>query len=339
MTDDFSEKVLQLCNDTFSSMYRYVFKPYWHDGKFMARMARNYCLTDWAQARYEVYVPIREHLDGSNLSYYRVVVKILPEIDRETARAESCRLQRPVLRPMGIIDSELQVLIAPRLKSRGFVRGFRHVQKPGYLTAVIVTKFPEFAMKRLLVLICEFLRKRIRKLFEKLEIQPWQHDYIKEERLHLYYKYIIERFTHNVATTIKCLCHTLDWLLGKLKAVLREIGVQNMVQAALTSLRTLPRQLQGRALELLAVAVQGKGTVATVGSSATIHEGSLNKKFTRVNFSGQAREKLVYEKFKPAKWREMTSPTYHDCPEGRAQLDLSCSWKPCRFGCRLWGGW
>ncbi|MEM2146368.1 MAG: hypothetical protein QW279_13475, partial [Candidatus Jordarchaeaceae archaeon] len=85
---EYCDKLLQYCNETFSTMYAKIFKKYWHDGRYYAKMNRNYATTDWQRAQYEVYIPTRENQD-QNLSYFRLTVKVLPEVDAETAHAEA----------------------------------------------------------------------------------------------------------------------------------------------------------------------------------------------------------------------------------------------------------
>jgi len=254
----YCDRVLELCNHAFSPMYYRVFKRYWHDGKVMARMARNYCATDWENGVYEVYIPVRERLDGANMQYYRIVVKVVPEVDPWIARDEAKRLsENPLYPPLGVVDSELVAIVAPRRKARGFIRGFRHIQKRGYLTAVIISKVPEFTFKRLLTLITNFLKTRINKLLEKLHLENWQKDYVSEDRLYYIISNIIERFSYGIAVTLRSLSHSLSWLLAKLKTVFREIGLQNTVISALRTIRKLPESDQVRAVQLLVACIQG----------------------------------------------------------------------------------
>lgn len=252
----YADKILQFCNETFSTMYHNIFKRYWHDGTFYAKMSQSYASTDRENGLYEFYVPTRDDPSGC-MAYYRIAVKVVPELDSQTARQESLLVQKPMRTPMGYIDSELIALVTPKLKSRGFIRGFRHKPKKGYLTASIITKVPEIAFKRLLTLIQNFLERRIKALLETLDIPQWKLNY-KEASL-LYYveeaTYIIERFSHAIASTIRCFSHSLSWVKGKIKSVLHEIGVQNMTKLALKPLKDLPRSFQIRVLNELAVVV------------------------------------------------------------------------------------
>jgi hypothetical protein len=212
-------------------------------------MSRNYVSTDWQNGQYEVYIPTRESLE-SNMQFFRIAIKVTSEVDNATARTLAQTLQKPQITPIGIIDSELQVIIAPKLKSRGFIRGFKHTKKPGYLTAVVVSKIPEIAFKRILVLVAKFLEKRLDKLLERLDFQPWQLDY--RENKTLYYtimRSIIERYSHSIALTIKSFSHVLSWVKGKLRSILHEIGLQNMAKLALRPLEQLSRNDRIEVLE------------------------------------------------------------------------------------------
>lgn len=232
---EYVSNILQQANTSFSVMYHKIFKQYWHDGKFTARMSQNYVFTDWQKGVYEVFIPTRED-PTANLSFFRIAIKVLEKADSETVKAESTAMQRPFKMPMGIIDSELIVLVAPHLKRRGFIRGFRHVNKKGYLTAVVVSTIPEIAFKRILHLLVNFFDKRVTKFLEALGFNaPWQYDY--KERSMLYYTYnIIERFSHSIGLTLKTLSHSLGWFKNQLKDVYREIGRQNMAKMAFQTL-------------------------------------------------------------------------------------------------------
>lgn len=237
------DRMLELCNETFSPLYHHVLKQYWHNNVLQARMPHNQVVTNWQDGKYEVYIPTRDSLDR-NMQYYRVVIHVVPELDRDLAKRESITLQTPLNIPNGIIDSELQVVVAPTRtakarKERQFLRGFRHIPKPGYLTAVVVCKIPEIAFKRILTLMSKFIEKRILKLLESLNFYPWQHDYSKLERFYYTYTYIVEKFGYSLASTLKCFSHVLNWINGKVKAVKREIGRQSMVKMAFQKVREL----------------------------------------------------------------------------------------------------
>jgi len=232
---EFADRVLELCNHFFSPMYARVFKKHWNNGVF-SRVKRNYCATLWDEGIYEVYTPTRENIE-CNMQYYRIVVKVVPEADQDAISKELLELRRQVIKPAGVVDSELIAIIAPRRSReagrRGeFFRGFRHARRPGYLTAIIVDGSPEECMRRLLKLIIKFLGARIEKLLERLNIKPWKLDY-KEDRLYyiIKYAYVIETFSLSITNTIRCLSHTLSWLRKKLRQIEAEIRGQRLIYA------------------------------------------------------------------------------------------------------------
>jgi hypothetical protein len=235
-------------------MYARIFKKYWHNS-MDARMARNYCTTKWSEGIYEVDLPTAAHIDGGNLGYYRIIIKDLPEIDRQAAHEQAIECFEQHVKPAGVIDSELIVLVAPKRsakarKERQFIRGFKHEKTPGYLTAIVINPVPEICMKRILTVVAKFLKTRIAKLLEKLKIEPWQYDYKEQDTL--YYSTlanIIERFSHLIATSLRCLSHSLNWILMKVRGLKQEIGRQNVLKMAISRVSELKTMLQGVKLE------------------------------------------------------------------------------------------
>ena len=232
---EFADRLLELCNHFFSPMHARVFKKYWNNGVF-SRVKRNYCTTLWDESIYEVYIPTRENIE-CNMEYYRIVVKVVPEVDRDVINRERLELRRQVIKPAGVVDSELIAIIAPRrsgeARRRGeFFRGFRHARRPGYLTAIIVDGSPEECMRRLLKLIIKFLDTRIKKLLERLSIKPWRLDYAEGNRFYyIAVSYIVERFSLSIANTIRCMSYTLGWLRRRLKRIEAEIRGQRLIYA------------------------------------------------------------------------------------------------------------
>lgn len=241
----FAESILDQCNQAFSLMYYHVFKQYWHTS-MDARMPRGYFVTNRSMGIYEVYFPTRASL-GSNMQYYRIVIKVVPELSHEQVKAESKTLTIRQCQPNGIVDSELVCLIAPKRsekarKERQFLRGYRHVKKLGYLTAIIINPVPEICMKRLLMLIATFLKRRIKKLVEKLGYEPWQYDYKKGSSF--YYSYlsnVIENYSYSIAQTLRCFSHSYSWIRKQLKRTMHEIGRQTLVRVKLNQLFEVKR--------------------------------------------------------------------------------------------------
>ena len=250
----FNSRVLELANETFSPMFARIFKRYWHNSRD-ARMVRNYCITKWSEGIYEVYLPTFPRIDGGNLGYCRIIMKVLPEIDRQAAHEQAIECFEQHVKPAGEIDSEFIALVAPRRsekarKERQFIRGFKHEPKPGYLTAVVINPAPEICMKRVLTVVTKFLKTRIGKLLETLNLEPWEYDYKGHEQL--YYSSlpnVIESFSYLLASSFRCLSHSLNWLLMKTRGLMQEIGRQNVLKMAIHKVSELKSILQGVRIE------------------------------------------------------------------------------------------
>ncbi len=244
------DKILGELNTTFSVMHHKIFRGSWNNS-MTAKLRRNQVTTDWQQGEYEFYMPTRAEEERDCLQFYRIIVKVLPKLDRQTIDKSLLEMQKPRLSPVGSIDSELIVFVAPYRSETarqerqswrygGKLRGFRHVKKNGYLTAIIINPSPLICLKRLYTIIIKFLKSRIAGLLKKLDFQPWQYDYRKKE--YLYYSVlirIIEGFSYLIAQSLKVLSHSLNWLLKRYRQTLRAIGRENMVQEAMHKLRDL----------------------------------------------------------------------------------------------------
>lgn len=223
---EYSNKILDLANETFSTMYYHVLKQYWHNNNTTASMARSYNATDRQNGIYETYIPTSEHM-GHGLNYYRIIIKVVPELDNPTARAEGINLWKPLITPAGYSDSELIILISPKLKTRGYIRGFKHVNKPGYLTAVFIDKYknPLVLWKKILEkLISPFIAKRLKALYDSLNFQPYQYDYIELKRHYYIWNNIIAKFSVSLGLIVKSFSHVLNWIDCKVKYVQGLIG-------------------------------------------------------------------------------------------------------------------
>lgn len=282
----FSDRVIELCNLSLSSMYHHVFKKYWNDDRFFARMRRNYVESDIDDGYYEIYIPTRDVLDGTNLKYYNIKIKTVPGLDKDIEEKEAKKLIMETRVAMGQgaagkVDSELLVLIAPHLSKKGlalwredkerereglkakkewFLKGhmtypsFKYPNARGYYTMPIITRSPEEAIRRLLLRITKFLRLRLKKLIGKLHfgrkqqyakaegstprlersrIEPWMIDHAKEGSF--YYMKIcnlIEQFSLSIANVVRCLSHSLYWLLAKKRHIEAKIKKQNKILEA-----------------------------------------------------------------------------------------------------------
>jgi hypothetical protein len=251
----YTDKILELANSTFAPLYHKIFKHYWHDGSFMAKMTQNYTTTDWQNGIFETYIPTQDADHG--LSYYRIAIKIVPAINNKTFHEEAQALRRPLHLPPGIIDSELQIVISQRLDKWGFIRAFNHTPQKtkGYLSAIYITNRREKASStcqggKLIVTppevlwvkitrgICEFLNKRITALLKALKLERWQIG--AKDNNTLYYtciqSAIFSRYGHSLRLTVMSLSHTLDNLLHKIWSVQEDIGNQSLAKRAIKPL-------------------------------------------------------------------------------------------------------
>lgn len=282
----FNERVLSLCNHSFSVMYRRVFKQYWHTG-MDARMVRNYCYTSWKDGEYEFYIPTRASL-SNHMQYYRIIVKVLPKLDGKTARDHVADMLRQRVKPVGIVDSELIVFVAPRCKTRGFWRGFKHVKKKGYLCAIVIRKEPERVMKTILELVANFIRKRLHALLETLKMKPLQYEYSTLGSFYYKARFIIEQFSYHIAMTLRSFSHVLNWVIYQHRRVMKEIGRQNMLRRAIRKVSELKNILQDANIHQPQIIAQLQAVLvkATNSEFSEIHTPKLS------NFKPSSRNKV-----------------------------------------------
>lgn len=259
----YTDKILELANSTFATMYHKIFKQYWHDGKFTAKMTQNYTTTDWQNGLFETYIPTQDATHG--LSYYRIAIKIVESINSQTFKEEAQKLRVPLHFPPGQLDSELQVIISQRLNKWGFIRAYNHTKGKikGYQTNIYITNRREKASKtsmggqkiitppevlwvKITRAICEFLNHRITKLLEALHLKRWQIG--AKDNNTLYYiicnSAVVSHFSHSLRLTIQTLSHSLDYLLHKIWSIQEDIGNQTLAKRAIEPLKGLsPKKL------------------------------------------------------------------------------------------------
>lgn len=235
----YTDKLLQYANQTFATIHHKFLKEIWGDNKTTNKLHSNQTYTDWQNGRYEVYIPTRDSLEY-NLKYYRIAIQIQELNSNDTKHADAYKLMEPIKQPLGEIESELLILIAPHQDRWGLVRGFKHRNKPGYFTAVFTNKSPEIVWKRILDHIGNFIQKRIDGFFACLGFETWLWKWAqtKEDNM-LYYSTILGRFSYvirqSVFTLVKLYQHVRDFMRG----VLKEIGIQNVVKQAIEPLKRL----------------------------------------------------------------------------------------------------
>lgn len=249
---EYVDKILGYANQTFATLYHTTYKKHWHNGTFYAKMTQNYTTTDWQNATFETYIPTQDATHG--LSYYRIAIKILPEIDNQTFHQEAEALRTPLHMPPGELNSEFQVIISPKLKKWGFIRSYRHRRdKKGYISNIYITKTldkktgksltipPEVVWIKILRAISTFLDKRLHAFLEALNLHPWQTDH--KDNNTLYYiccnSAIVSRFSHSIRTSLSVMSEVLDRLLHKIWAIKEDIGNQSIAKHAIKPLLDL----------------------------------------------------------------------------------------------------
>jgi hypothetical protein len=245
----YREQILQLANETFSPMYRHVYKQYWHNS-LNANMTRAYNTTDWQNGIYEPYLPPSTHPD-LGMNYSRIVIKVVKEISQESAKELSLQLYTPLCKPAGVLDSELIVLVS--WKRRGWTRAFRHCKDKGYLTAIFVDNGQYKNAKALWIkllerLVAPFYEKRLHGLFESLNLQPYQYDHLELKRLYYCWSNIIGNFSYSLGLIVKSFSHTINWLYHKISWIRKAVGAeQTSIQVEreiLTRIKPMPIKLQ-----------------------------------------------------------------------------------------------
>jgi hypothetical protein len=233
--DRFSERIISLSNHLFSTAYNRVYRRYWDNGDY-ARMKRPYCTTEWETGFYETYIPTLADPER-NMKYYRVAVKAVEALDDSTL--EDAKRDAIVRRniPAGIIDSELLAVVAHHRAQPKFYHG-RRLGGYRYL-AIIICRSPEEAMRRLLRIVTNFIRKRIRALLDAFHLDDW---FCQTEET-LYYRdqsiSKIERISCSLANSLACLSKALSWFLGKIDHLIGEMARQINVYLAMKEVNKL----------------------------------------------------------------------------------------------------
>ena len=251
----YTDKILEYANATFATLYRKVFKQYWHDGKFTAQMTQNYTSTDWKNGFFETYIPTRDSTHG--LSYYRIAIKLVDSINNEDFHRQVEEMRHPTHAPVGTLDSELIIVISQRLNRWGFIRSYNYTPQKtrGYQANIYITNRREKASKtsmggqqlvtppevlwvKITRAVCTFLNTRMNALLKSLHIERWQLG--AKDNNTLYYiicnSAICSRFSHFLRLTIQSMSHTLDVLLHKIWSIEEDIGNQNLAKRAIKPL-------------------------------------------------------------------------------------------------------
>jgi hypothetical protein len=219
---DLKEETIGLANQTFAETYEKIFRQYWHDNRFVANAAKNYNYSDVKNGIYQAFIPTMITPEFC-MKYSSIIIKIVPEIEQEQAKHLADALHKSAVKPCGILDSELIVIVA--LQRHGWTRGFKHVnnEKGGYLTAIFVagdkgiTSVNELWRKLMEKVLIPFYEKRLKCFLDSFNLL---------EKLHaenvtltsVYYRasIIIDSIDLLKGLFIKSMSHFVNWLHCKL---------------------------------------------------------------------------------------------------------------------------
>jgi hypothetical protein len=253
-------RTLEILQTVFTPMYRRVFESNWNNSMY-ATMVKPYYYCDFEQGIYEVYIPTT--IDAFNrMHYWRIAVKVYDKIDKDLVEANQHNLETPYVRPLGVIDSETVCHLARTQTNsyrnalrelykqggrkawfKGLLRGFKHKQKKGYFSPIIVHESPDIAVKRLLSLIYNFMKTRFKAFLKKLKLQPWMYEEMLEKRNLKSLLILVKDFSLTICTITKSLYGSFDWIRMKLKDLYAEIGRQTVQKSKIRPLIEEIRQI------------------------------------------------------------------------------------------------
>jgi hypothetical protein len=214
---DLKEETIGLANQTFSETFEKVFRGHWQNG-FMYNIAKNYNVSDIRNGVYQALIPTMPTPDFT-MNYSSVIIKVVPTISQEQAKAEAIKLHNQAAKPCGHVDSELIVFVA--LQRQGWTHGFKHVlsDNGGHLTSIFVagdkgiTSTNELWRKLMQKVIIPFYEKRLFKFLECYNLTQTE-DYRSVTLTQLYYKggSIIARLDMMRGLFVQSLSHFINWL-------------------------------------------------------------------------------------------------------------------------------
>lgn len=268
MFGSFNDRVIGLSATSFSPMYRRVFEKYWRNAMFH-KMPRAYNYSNYEEGIFEFYLPTFDRLE-EGVNYQRIVIKTLPGLDPEIMEEEAKKLRRQRFvchgrGPNGRIDSESIFLVAPRLSPEGLAKwqedkrrervGLKPKKEwvcrakhphPGTMIMPIINRLPESCVKRMLVLLANFLQKRLNALLKTFNLSPSTHFGKQHPLYYIHSINIIETISLTLSNTIKCISHAINWFRLKIKQIYGEIGRQNtiiMVARKIGEIKPLLREI------------------------------------------------------------------------------------------------
>jgi hypothetical protein len=231
----FAERFLEFVQDWFAPLYKRVSEPLWNNGIYgYVKRAYYTCKFDVGVAEY--YVPTV--LNGENfIQCHRIVVVVLPELDKETYEGEIVRLIRPLSPPLGFIDSTTIFVVAPKptrkqalmVKKEKFKAMLKIKRVAGCFAIPIISPVPEIAFKKLMGHIKNFWEKRVKAFLDRLKIQPWMYDY-KVKNLISNTVRVIENYDRQIIYCLKSMVAHLVYFVDGLSEALKTIAGISLVK-------------------------------------------------------------------------------------------------------------
>lgn len=235
---EYTDKILQYANETFAVMHHKFLKNIWGNNNIINKLHHNQTFTDWQNGRYETYIPSRDNPEY-NLSYNRIVIQVQTENSNDTKHETAYKLMKHLKKPLGNVESELILIIAPRQDRWGLVKGFKHRNKPGYFTAVYTNKSPEIVWKRILDLLLNFTNKRLDGFMKSLGFEKWVWKWAQNKGYDYLYYTILENFSYSLRQSVLTLTRLYKHFKDCMKGVLKDIGVANVAKQVIKPLKTL----------------------------------------------------------------------------------------------------
>ena len=243
----YKERTLELLAHTFAPAHTRVFNHYWNNENY-SRVKAPYYSIDFESGDFEFYIPTFEAQE-ENMKFYRIQGTVLPEVDRKIQREQSRRFkQKRTVNPPGSIDSESLVIIAQKCtKESGrdrklWARGYK--TWAGYMELIIVSKLPESTAKRFIMLIHNFIKKRLVALLKSLNLYELAGLYnLKQAVYYQTLRIIVSDVSASLENAFSCLNHFLNFLQFRVGQILREIGVQNQFMAVFYKCEELKKLL------------------------------------------------------------------------------------------------
>jgi hypothetical protein len=249
----FAGDFLELCQHYFATLHGRVSAPVWNNGIYgYVKRAYYTCKFDVGVAEY--YVPTV--LNGENfMQCHRIVVVVLPELDKETYEGEIVRLISPLSPPLGFIDSTTIFVVAPKpthkqalmVKKEKFKAMLKIKRVAGCFAIPIISPVPEIAFKKLMGHIKNFWEKRVKAFLDRLKIQPWMYDY-KVKNLISNTLTVLENYDSQITYCLKSMVAHLVYFMDGFSDALKTIAGIGMAKEFAEMLKGLKPPMREKVL-------------------------------------------------------------------------------------------